>query len=149
MFMTKMVSFIIMNNNKKIIFQRIKRAPIYLLVLFLFMINLNDLITFSAFKLNQDFIAKVFCINREKPQLKCNGKCHLKKELKKNNSSEKSEPANSPMEKQEQKINFFSDRITSDGQEFGNTRKQFCDIEILVSFLNETDIFHPPRVSFI
>jgi hypothetical protein len=32
--------------------------------------------------LNQDYIARVLCINRAKPQLKCNGKCHLRKQLK-------------------------------------------------------------------
>ncbi|SNC74582.1 hypothetical protein SAMN06265337_2442 [Hymenobacter gelipurpurascens] len=32
--------------------------------------------------LNQDYIARVLCINRDKPQLKCNGRCHLRKELK-------------------------------------------------------------------
>ncbi|GAB2767447.1 hypothetical protein HNQ93_000030 [Hymenobacter luteus] len=32
--------------------------------------------------LNQDYIARVLCINRDKPQLKCNGKCHLRKQLK-------------------------------------------------------------------
>lgn len=32
--------------------------------------------------LNQEYIARVLCINRDKPQLKCNGRCHLRKELK-------------------------------------------------------------------
>jgi hypothetical protein len=32
--------------------------------------------------LNQDYIARVLCINRDKPQLKCNGKCHLRQQLK-------------------------------------------------------------------
>lgn len=33
------------------------------------------------FKLNQVAIEKTFCINRDKPELQCQGKCHLKKEL--------------------------------------------------------------------
>ena len=31
----------------------------------------------------KDFITKVFCINKDKPKLQCNGKCHLKKQVKK------------------------------------------------------------------
>lgn len=33
------------------------------------------------FKLNQEYIAKVLCINKDLPEMKCNGCCQLKKEL--------------------------------------------------------------------
>lgn len=36
---------------------------------------------------NQDYIAEFLCVNKEKPQLQCNGKCHLVKALKKQQSS--------------------------------------------------------------
>lgn len=32
---------------------------------------------------NKDFITEAFCINKEKPALKCNGKCHLKDQISK------------------------------------------------------------------
>lgn len=35
------------------------------------------------YELNTAYITKAFCINKNKPQLHCNGKCHLKKELSK------------------------------------------------------------------
>jgi hypothetical protein len=38
--------------------------------------------TIAYFKLNRDYIAKVLCENRERPQLNCNGKCYLAKKLK-------------------------------------------------------------------
>lgn len=38
---------------------------------------------------NYDYIAKELCENKEKPELECNGKCHLKKELAKASESEK------------------------------------------------------------
>ena len=37
------------------------------------------------FALNQDFIARVLCINRDEPASACQGKCYLKKELQKAN----------------------------------------------------------------
>jgi hypothetical protein len=40
-------------------------------------------ITLLAYELNKDFIAKNLCVNKMKPKLHCNGKCHLMKELKK------------------------------------------------------------------
>ncbi|WP_179336244.1 hypothetical protein [Winogradskyella costae] len=43
------------------------------------------------FKLNQQAIIAQFCINKSKPKLQCNGKCHLTKELQEteDNHSEK------------------------------------------------------------
>lgn len=35
------------------------------------------------FELNKDYIAKTLCINRDKPAMKCCGKCYLQKQLKK------------------------------------------------------------------
>ena len=32
-------------------------------------------------EINLDYIIENFCINKEKPELKCNGKCHLAKQL--------------------------------------------------------------------
>ncbi|OIQ23002.1 hypothetical protein [Lacinutrix sp. MedPE-SW] len=35
----------------------------------------------AYFQLNIDYIIETYCINKEKPQLQCNGKCHLAKQL--------------------------------------------------------------------
>lgn len=50
--------------------------------LFLLVISQQAVIIVN-FKLNQQIITNQFCINKDKPELHCNGKCHLTKELKK------------------------------------------------------------------
>ncbi len=35
----------------------------------------------AYYELNIDYITQKYCVNKEKPQLECNGKCHLAKEL--------------------------------------------------------------------
>ncbi|WP_346883479.1 hypothetical protein [uncultured Algibacter sp.] len=35
----------------------------------------------AYFELNIDYIIETYCINKEKPELKCNGKCHLATQL--------------------------------------------------------------------
>ncbi|MGO3183849.1 MAG: hypothetical protein ACTIJ9_13565 [Aequorivita sp.] len=40
------------------------------------------------FKLNQQSIENKYCINKNKPELKCNGKCYLNKELKESKKSD-------------------------------------------------------------
>lgn len=44
-----------------------------------------------SFKINQDYIAKVLCINRDKPAMKCNGKCVLKQRIKADEEEEQKE----------------------------------------------------------
>lgn len=48
---------------------------------------------FAYYELNIDYIIEKYCVNKEKPQLECNGKCHLTNQLALNNSdSEDSSP---------------------------------------------------------
>ncbi len=42
--------------------------------------------------LNQDYIAEFLCINKDKPELECHGKCHLVKEI---NKQQKTDPLTS------------------------------------------------------
>lgn len=37
--------------------------------------------TIAYYELNIEYITEKFCENKDKPQLQCNGKCHLAKEL--------------------------------------------------------------------
>ena len=43
------------------------------------------------YEMNKGYITSNFCINKAKPELKCNGKCYLKKQLKKATDSQDSE----------------------------------------------------------
>lgn len=54
------------------------------LVIMLFAHNINTLTIIGDFIINQDLIAKSLCIQKENQQ-GCKGKCHLKKQLAKNN----------------------------------------------------------------
>ncbi|WP_240034588.1 hypothetical protein [Flavobacterium silvisoli] len=38
---------------------------------------------------NYDYISKVLCVNKAKPEMHCNGKCHLMKQLAKEAENEK------------------------------------------------------------
>lgn len=61
-----------------------------LLITILLANNINTLAIVGDFVVNQDFIAKTLCIQKEDQQ-GCNGKCHLKKQLAENNSGTSSE----------------------------------------------------------
>lgn len=42
----------------------------------------------AYYELNIDYIIDTYCINKEKPQLQCNGKCHLMSQLSANTSTD-------------------------------------------------------------
>jgi hypothetical protein len=69
--------------------------------------------TFSRFfiimdyELNKDYIAKNLCVNRNKPMMHCNGKCHM---MKKMQQEEKKDQEN-PERKMENKFESISFRI--------------------------------------
>ena len=43
----------------------------------------------AYYELNIDYIIENYCVNKEKPQLQCNGKCHLATQLATNTDSSK------------------------------------------------------------
>ncbi|WP_435135140.1 hypothetical protein [Formosa sp. A9] len=52
--------------------------------------NVSNMLTITDFLINQDVIAKTLCVQKEE-QKGCNGKCHLRQELAKNNPDTNSE----------------------------------------------------------
>ena len=61
------------------------------LVIMLFAHNINTLTIIGDFIINQDFIAKTLCIQKENQQ-GCNGKCQLTKQLTENSSDSNNQP---------------------------------------------------------
>ncbi|MFV0530678.1 MAG: hypothetical protein ACK5MD_04495 [Flavobacteriales bacterium] len=59
-----------------------------LLTILILLIGFQQAIIVTHFKLNQKDIEEKFCINKNKPELQCHGKCYLKNKLQKTNNSE-------------------------------------------------------------
>ena len=102
------------------------------------------------FKLNQKYIAEVFCINKDKPALTCNGKCYISKHLQDVEEQEKNQ---APLGERERLdvVYFFSKAVNKllipiafnlrKGKiSFRNT---FYHLDIV------SDIFHPPQFSLV
>ncbi len=53
------------------------------------MLLFKALSPYIEYVVNKDYIAEVLCVNQDKPELQCNGQCHLTKELKKAQDEEK------------------------------------------------------------
>jgi len=95
------------------------------------------------FKINQDFFAEI-CENKDTPEMKCNGKCHLKKQIKKQ-EEEKSKKEKINIEKEIQTYILISGRLLP------QPKTQFVATFLLYKYNRKprnciSDIFHPPRV---
>lgn len=71
-----------------LLLHRLKRAVAILLCLCLMVQVVAHHVVVGLFQLNRDHISKSLCENRNKPAKKCNGKCYLKKQLKKVDDTE-------------------------------------------------------------
>lgn len=58
------------------------------MTMLLLLVSFQQALIIVHFKLDQKNIEQEFCINKAMPELQCHGKCHLKKELGKSDSTD-------------------------------------------------------------
>jgi hypothetical protein len=99
-------------------------SSIIVALLFVYTINFKSFVTASYF-INQAEIIELFCINKEKPQLKCDGKCHLATQLSEAESDTEDTPfaPNSVESNLEISFSLLEDNITLQSKS-NNTLKQ-------------------------
>lgn len=98
---------------------------------------------------NYDYIVNVLCENKDKPEMQCNGKCHLSKELAKEAGADNKNPFNSKTSKTEILQFIISENIKeyTFASEAG-----FASLENigykpnLNSSLFSSKILHPPQL---
>lgn len=98
---------------------------------------------------NYDYISKELCVNKSKPAMHCNGKCHLMKEMAKAAESEK--PISSDKKdtsKQEVEVLFFQEIKTLELTQLGfsSSSKINANYSNQYSYLNSCAVFHPPLI---
>jgi len=55
---------------------------LYILLIAILLPTISPWGTIAYYQVNKEYIARVLCENRDKPQLHCNGQCYLAKRLK-------------------------------------------------------------------
>jgi len=107
----------------------------------------RPVIPVADYIINYDYITKVLCVNKAKPMMHCNGKCHLMKELAK--TAEQDKPLSQKKSNAaEAEVLFFQPVTSFTFQPF------FTQIDTLNTTLyrnlyvhiNADSIFHPPLI---
>jgi hypothetical protein len=118
----------------------------FVLVFILFAHNINTLVIVGDFLVNQDFIAKTLCIQKD-DQKGCNGKCHLAKQL-----SESNPDSNNQIPAQESKRMALDVFCISDINSIETTFIQYKLPQVLLSHMSPKivkaylDIDTPPPI---
>lgn len=86
------------------------------------------------FYANQVEIAELFCVNKDKPQLQCNGQCHLKKELN-NVTADESNQAPAPNKIEVKLPLFWLDNDLFDLLPVGETKQVAYPLLLSVQYL--------------
>lgn len=96
--------------------------------------------------LNYNYIAAELCENRAKPEMKCNGKCHLMKQLAKASEGEKPESQKKQLHSETEVLfcNAFPDFSF---RQFNNSVNSAADTySNLYNHSAASPCFHPPSV---
>ncbi len=119
------------------------KKTVFIIVIVLF---LKPILPVLEYTINYDYITKTLCVNKAKPQMHCNGKCHLMKELAKASESEKPISSDKKHLLQESEILFFEAIKTYESLGFIATHsiKGTTHYSDLYSYLKSSAVFHPP-----
>ena len=122
----------------------LKQLIAFLLLIAFATQTFGQAITVANFYINQNYIAKNLCENRDKPQLKCCGKCQLSKKLKQEEKQDQQIPGLKGSNKSE---------VLWSKSYFPDFKSVVISSPILFKSHRFTDglqmpfcIFHPPRV---
>ena len=97
---------------------------------------------------NYEYISKVLCVNKAKPMMHCNGKCHLMKELAKAADTENPKSSDKKQNSPIQEVLFFKEikSFSIVSFSFSTESKINSSYLELYSYLNTNSVFHPPTI---
>ena len=121
-----------------------------IIIIIVTLILIKPVLPVLDYAINYDYISTKLCKNIDKPKLKCNGKCHLAKELAK--ASEDEKPLNSDKKqifKFEIEVLFCESFLNYNTRTFFNFEKKDITSFYQNLYFSEitTSIFHPPTFS--
>lgn len=122
-----------------------KQGIVILLLSALLLQLFTNAVILVNYVINKEDISKNLCENRDKPQMHCNGKCHLMKQLKRGNKKQEQSPL--ALLKCNVQAQYFEEK-----QEYTFSNPEFhISIHFPRYLIGSTSVapqsvFHPPTV---
>ncbi|TKD66287.1 hypothetical protein FBT53_05270 [Flavobacterium sp. ASW18X] len=102
---------------------------------------------FSYFQLNVDYIIENYCINKERPELACNGKCYLMQQLAAADDQKRQDSAtNAALTLMEAFVPLFVQQTTDFSFQFHkeHTQQQLFSLDASWSYVRVNRMLRPP-----
>lgn len=103
---------------------------------------LRPIAPFVEYAINYDYISKVLCINKDKPELQCNGKCQLMQKLEK----QQDDDFKSLRIVQEDYPIGFVELLKITSQKIISVKEEVFSGANNYSYLFIISVFHPPTI---
>jgi len=109
---------------------------------------LKPIIPVVEYVVNYDYIVKELCVNKAKPEMKCNGKCHLMKELAKASDTDNPASQDKKGSHHESEILFLEKETSVVVFNFNSPihKEINANYSNLYSHQISIAVFHPPTV---
>jgi len=121
----------------------LKQFIIYLLLILFSAQSFEQVLIGLNFKLNQDYFASI-CTNKDKPELNCNGCCHLKKQLAQSEEDKSSDDKLETKKALELFVEYISVEIQKPNLNL--LVDGYSVLKLILPSAYYYDIFHPPRI---
>ncbi|OAQ39695.1 hypothetical protein A5893_08920 [Pedobacter psychrophilus] len=119
----------------------IKKVSCILLILLISLSSFTRLFYFAGYELNKDYIAKNLCINKDKPEMQCNGKCFLTRKIAEAEKQQQSQERKTQKDLTQQimlittfHIKFFNLNSVTENSVYQNN----------YSYIKSSSFYHPP-----
>lgn len=115
-----------------------------LLTLLILLQSFSREVVVLDYALHRSQVTELFCVNKDQPQLHCNGKCHLRKQLAKAASADKKAPHSTSGKVKYDALPPQQQRFT-DGRSLAAVRPQFrTEAPPLYQYNGRGNVFRPP-----
>lgn len=106
-------------------------------------------IFFVNYELRKDYIIKNYCVNKNRPEMHCDGKCYLAKQIQKAEQEDEKQATNNFISKLlslevVQKNDIFADFFLT--KRFSQKSIQNFQYKNRISHIHAFSFFHPPQV---
>ena len=119
----------------------LKINAILITCLFAFIL-IKPAIPYLDYMVRKSYIIEKFCINKDMPEMQCNGKCHLNEQIRENESSEEKFPFQPPVVQKEIQDYLIYDKLS--GSELPKQPIQRPRYLKMYAFQFMPSVFHPP-----
>ena len=120
----------------------VMKFSIYIII---FLLIFKPALPVLNYMLNREAIVKEYCQNIQKPELNCNGKCHLKAELAKASADNTPYSAEKKIHTEETVLFITDIPLFTPAKQFWYVlRNKVMYYSNLYALLNTTAVFHPP-----